>query len=253
VSNFVDLSSAVIIPRKPVIGNYQSILFGKAFVAGSEALSGASISTITRPLVNSVIVAVGVVAITLVLATPAAYSHSRLDFRGKGQSFVAIFLPRIVPVMIMALPFFILFFRAGLINTHLGLMLVHSVITIPMSTWILRDFLDGIPRDYEEAAMVDGATRLQALVRVLTPLLSPGLIAVATFALMTSWGEFFFALTLTENLTLPPYMISFRSPHKLEYGELAASVIIASIPPFALATILQKYLTKAIVGGGLKG
>jgi len=247
----VDLSSAVIIPRKPVIGNYESILFGKAFT-GSEGISGASFSTITRPLINSVIVAVGVVAITLVLATPAAYSHSRLDFRGKGQSFIAIFLPRILPVMIMALPFFILFFRIGLINTHVGLMLVHSAITIPMATWILRDFFDGIPKDYEEAAMVDGATRLQAVIKVLAPLLSPGLIAVATFALMTSWGEFFFALTLTENLTLPPYIISFRSPHKLEYGELAASVIIASIPPFAFATILQKYLTKAVIVGSLK-
>ena len=208
--------------------------------------------TIAQPLINSIVVALGVVAITLVLATPAAYSHSRLDFGGKGKSFILIFLPRIIPVMIMALPFFILFLRIGLTNTHLGLMLVHSVITIPMATWILRDFFDGIPKDYEEAAMVDGATRFQALTNILAPLLSPGLIAVATFALMTSWGEFFFALTLKENLTLPPYILSFKSTQRLEYGQLAASVIIASIPPFALATILQKYLTKAIVVGALK-
>jgi ABC-type glycerol-3-phosphate transport system permease component len=252
ISNFVDLSSAVIFPRRPVLGNYESILLGKAYAPGSEAITGAQSATITMQMINSLVVALGVVVITLILATPAAYSHSRLDFRGKGYSFMLIFIPRIVPVMVMALPFFILFLRIHLVNTHLGLILVHSLITIPMATWILRDFLDGIPKDYEEAAMVDGATRFQALRKVLAPLLSPGLIAVATFALMTSWGEFFFALTLTENLTLPPYILSFRTPQKLEYGELAASVILASIPPFALASVLQRYLTKAIVGGGLK-
>ena len=154
--------------------------------------------------------------------------------------------------MVVALPFFLLFYGLGLSNTHLGLILVDTILTLPLSVWMLRDFLDGIPVDMEEAALVDGATRFQAFYKIVLPLLKPGLIAVAIFAFMTSWGELFFAMTLTDKLTLPPYLITFRNMENIQFTQMATGAFLSALPPLILAFIFQKYLTKGWVVGAVK-
>ena len=251
-SKFADIKMASIFPLAPTLENYASVLLGIPTSEAASITAGARTETIVPAMLSSLVVGLGVIGLTLLFATTAAYSFARLRFRGKSLSFIAVFVPRLIPVVVIALPFFILFYPMGLSNSHLGLILVDTILVLPLSVWILRDFFDGIPVDLEEAAMVDGANRFQAFYKIALPLLKPGLIAVATFAFMTSWGELFFAMILTDKLTLPPYLLGFRSMENIQFAEMAAGAFLSALPPLILAFIFQKYLTRGWVVGAVK-
>ena len=246
-SPFANIVSAAIFPSKITLANYISDLFGTtgSTTLGGTETSGASTQTITPALIHSIIVAVGVVACNLILGIPAAFAYSRYKFRGRSATFLLLIATRMIPVMLMAVPFFIIFRTLGLINTIPGLIIAYLTLTLPFTVWILKDFFDAIPKEIEEAALVDGAGRLRSMVEITLPMARAGLIAASIIAFLVSWGEFFYAVVLTNELTVPPTLLSFRTLVNLQYGELAAGAVIASIVPLALGYFLKRYLLRS--------
>jgi multiple sugar transport system permease protein len=244
---FADIASAAIFPSKITLANYLSDLFGTtgSTAIGGAGSNGASSTTIVPALINSTLVAVGVVGCNLLLGIPAAFGYSRFRFRGRSATFLLLIATRMIPVMLMAVPFFIIFRSLGLINTVPGLIIAYLTLTLPFSIWILKDFFDAIPREIEEAALVDGSGRLRSMVEITLPMARAGLIAASIIAFLVSWGEFFYAIVLTNELTVPPTLLSFRTLVALQYGELAAGAVIASIIPLALGYLLKRYLLRS--------
>jgi len=240
------------IPLSPTLSNYFQIIVGGTFFEKGLSQGSVEIRSILPTLANSIIVGLGLVAYTLLLACPAGYAYSRYRFPGSNLTFFMLLTLRAVPLMAMVIPFFIIFRILNLINTYLGLILAQSVLTIPFAVWIFRDYVDAIPRDMEEAALIDGASRLGAFYRVLLPLSRPGITAIAVFCFITSWGEFLFALILTNGLTLPPVLAGFQASNQVAWTQLAAASCFAMIPPIALILLFQKYLVRGLAGGALK-
>jgi multiple sugar transport system permease protein len=229
--------------------NYGQVIFGGQLGAARQVGVGYRITRSILPtILNSLVVALSVAGISVLLACPAAYSFSRYRFFGKNTIFLSLLAVRIIPLMVVVIPFFMIFRVLQLTNTYQGLIVAHSTLTIPFSVWIFRDFIDTLPRDLEEAALTDGAGRLGTLVRIVMPLSLPGIVAVAAFAFFTSWGEFLFATTLTNQLTLPPVLLAYLTAQTMEYTQLAAATVIALIPSVLLAFVFQKYLVSGLAG-----
>ena len=152
-----------------------------------------------RKLLNSTIVSLVTVAIAIPIATGAAYSFSRFRMRGERVLFVMILATQFVPAVVIVLPFFILFRDLGILDTRIGLILVNLSIVTPFAIWMIKGFIDGIPRDTEEAALVDGSSRLQVIRNIVLPMAAPGLVTAAIFCFIVAWNDFLFALILTTN------------------------------------------------------
>jgi multiple sugar transport system permease protein/trehalose/maltose transport system permease protein len=153
----------------------------------------------------------------------------------------------------MIIPFFIVFRRLNLINTPWALILSYNLFILPLSIWLLKSYFDRVPPDLEEMSMIDGLGRLGALFRIVIPVAVPGFIAVFIMAMMEGWSEFFFALVLTDELTLPPVLIGFEQMHQINWTTMAAATVMAIIPPLTLVLILQKYIITGLTAGAVKG
>jgi multiple sugar transport system permease protein len=143
----------------------------------------------------------------------------------------------------------------NLIDTHIGLILIYTMINIPFAIWIMRDFFDTLPVDLEESAMVDGASRLQAFIRIVFPLSTPGLVSVAVFSFIFSWNEFLFALMLTNvnAITLPVLIAGQNSTRGIEWWNISALALVATVPVILMSLFLQRFITRGLVAGALKG
>jgi len=252
--NLIDLASIPpqYVPKTPTISNYYQVIVGGTFYEKGLSQGSIEIRSILPTIANGVLVGLGVVGYTLFLACPTGYAYSRYRFVGSSMTFFLLLCLRAVPLMAMVIPFFMIFQLLNMINTHIGLILAHSVLTVPFAVWIFRDYVDAIPRDMEEAALIDGASRLGALRRVVLPMTKPGMTAIAVFAFITSWGEFLFALILTNGLTLPPVLAGFQASNQVAWTQLAAASCLAMIPPVILTVLFQRYLIRGLSGGALK-
>jgi len=209
-------------------------------------------------LVNSAIVAVCSTAAALVLGTAAAYSLARfrLPYRLDRKLALWILSTRMFPAIVTAVPLFLLARNTGLLNTRLSLIIVYTGFNLPFVVWMMRGFFAEVPRDLEEAAMVDGDSRLGALWRVVLPLVTPGLAATAVFCLIISWNEFLFALVLsqTDSATTLPVGIAGRvTQYGIEWGAMSAAAVVAMVPILVFALIVQKYLVRGLSLGAVKG
>jgi len=240
------------VPRSPTVSNYYQVIVGGTFYEKGLSQGSIEIRSILPTIANSIMVGLGLAAYTLFLACPAGYAYSRYRFHGSNATFFMLLTLRAVPLMAMVIPFFMIFRILNLIDTHVGLILAQSVLTIPFAVWIFRDYVDAIPKDMEEAALIDGASRLGAFYRVVLPLSRPGITAIAVFCFITSWGEFLFALILTNGLTLPPVLAGFQASNQVAWTQLAAASCLAMIPPVVLTLLFQKYLVRGLSGGALK-
>jgi multiple sugar transport system permease protein len=208
---------------------------------------------IGQKLLNSLLVSLTTVAVATPAAMAAAYSFSRFDLLMKRGLFVLL-ATQFIPAVVVVLPFYLLFRDLGLIDTRIALVLVNLSIVTPFATWMIKGFIDGIPIDSEEAAMVDGATRLRAMIDVVVPMILPGVIVAAVFAFILTWNEFLFALILTREdaVTLPIGIVKFR----LERGDLwelmAAAGIIITIPTVFLALVIQRHFVRGLTGGAVR-
>ena len=206
--------------------------------------------------VNSVIVAVITVLVTMVFSVMIAYAVTRQRIRGKKVIVGAMLYAYMFPPLLIAIPMFTVFARLGLSDTLTGLNASHLTLTLPLGVWFLWGFFKGMPFELEEAAMVDGCTRLGAFLRVVLPLSLPGLITVAIFSFLLSWTDYTFALIMIgsdANKTLPVGLASMVGSFDLRWGEIMACSTLIALPLFAAFALLTQYFIQGLGAGAVKG
>jgi len=208
-----------------------------------------------RYFTNSLMISTLSMLAALLVSLPTAYSIARWRFGGGFLSLLLLVL-RMLPAIALIIPLYIMYKLLGLTNSYLGLVLVYTVLYVPFAVWLLVGFLRDFPVEIEEAALIDGCSRLRALVSVVVPIIAPGLAVVALFSFIATWNEFLFAIVLTgiETKTMMVLVTSFTSGGTdMFYGEASASVVLGVLPAFIVAFMLQRYLVKGLALGGTKG
>jgi multiple sugar transport system permease protein len=208
-------------------------------------------------LVNSVVVVSASVVVSLVLGTLAAYALARfrLRFGVDRLSLYAVLLVRMLPGILLVVPLYIVLAKWGLLNTRLGLILIYAGLNTSFVIWMMQSFLEDIPRDIEEAAMVDGDSRLSALRRVVIPLAAPGLIATAIFAVIATYNDFIIALTLTSTptaQTVPVGVSTLIGKIQIEWGPMAAAGVVGALPIVLFALLVQRHFVRGLTLGAVK-
>ncbi len=240
---------------EPTLDNYQYIFTGEIpatyLTAGAnrQMISDAA-RQVPRSMLNSMFVALGVMAVNILLGAPAAYAFARLRFRWQTGTFLAIVLSRLVPAVALITPFYLLIQGMGLLGTKAALVIVHSVLTLPFTVLILTIFFRRIPRDIEEAALLDGCTRLQIFLRIMLPLARTSVFATGVFAFILSYAEFLFALVLSgdaANRPLSVVMAALARNTDVSWGLLNASVFLAVIPTVALIGIVWRFVVEELL------
>lgn len=209
-------------------------------------------------LLSSLIVAVCSTAGALVLGTLAAYSLARFRLPRNLDRKLALWIlsTRMFPAIVTAVPLFLIMRDLSLVNTRLSLIITYTAFNLPFVVWMMRGFFAEVPRDLEEAAMVDGDSRLGALGRIVLPLVAPGLAATAVFCLIVSWNEFLFALVLTQTddaMTLPVGIAGRVTQYGIKWGVMSAAAVVAMVPILAFALGVQRYLVRGLSLGAVKG
>lgn len=204
---------------------------------------------------NSLIISAGATIVTVVLAAPAAYAFARLKLRWSALLLLPFLLAQLLPTINLALPLYALFSQAGLINTHIGLILANAVLNLPFAVIVLRPFYLSIPHEMEEAAAIDGANRFQAFLKIVLPIVRPGLVTVSAFAFVMTWGEFTIGLTLATVPAIQPVTValnSFIGQYGTQWGPLMAASTVVAIPIVVLFVTFQKFITGGLSAGSVK-
>jgi multiple sugar transport system permease protein len=206
---------------------------------------------------NSLKVATATALLTTIIGLPAAYVLARRKGLITRLGLGWILLSQMFPLILIIIPLFLLLRDLKLTNTHVGLVLVYVVWALPFILWMLQSYVRGIPRDLEEAATVDGATRFQILTGIIAPLLLPGIVVTTMFAFITAWNEFFLALVILESpdlTTLPLRLAQYVGIEGIvRLGPIAAAALLATAPSLVLFTIIQRWLTRGLLSGAVKG
>jgi len=206
--------------------------------------------------VNTLIVAVGTVVLSMPLAAGAAFSLSRYKTTLNSITGLAILGTQMLSASLLAIPIYVLFRRTGLHDKLGGLIVANTAFTLPMSIWVLKGFFDAIPKELDEAAMIDGCSVGQMIWKVIMPLVLPGIVAVSIFAFILAWDEFFFARTLVTsqgNWVMSVGLSSFREEFTIQWSDMMAAAVLFTIPPIVLFMFIQKHLVSGLTGGAVKG
>ena len=234
-------SPPTLMPQRPTLENYVSLFANRNMGAY---------------LLNSLIVVGASVLLALVIGSLAAYALARFRMgRLNDRLSFWVLAPRMIPPIAIVVPIFLILQQFGLLNKHLGLILVYTAFNLPFVVWMMRSFFQEIPIDLEEAAMVDGASRLSAFWHVMLPLAAPGLVATAIFAIIVTYNEFFFALTLTSTpaaATLPVGTAALIGKTQTLFGEMAAAGVVATAPIVCFALLVQRHLVRGLTMGAVK-
>ncbi|GAB5374194.1 MAG: carbohydrate ABC transporter permease [Acuticoccus sp.] len=207
-------------------------------------------------LVNSLVVALGTSAIALVLATLAGYSLSRFTAWPQKALGATLLVSKLIPASLLLIPLFIIFSNVGLFDTYMGLIIANLTVGVPLATWLMKGFFDRVPRELEQAAMIDGATQMQALRIVVLPLVKPGLAASGVYLILTTWSEFIFARTLIDSINkqvLTVGMQSFVGEQTVDWAQLMAAGTLSVIPAVVLFILLEPFLVSGMTKGALAG
>jgi len=224
-----------------IIKNYEDVIVDRGFL---------------RYTVNSIVVTASTVLISLVLATPAAYAFSRLRFRGRDRWATTILSFRFMPPVAIAIPVLLMMRTINLDDTYPGLILPYVAFSLPLAIWILIGFFDEVPRELDDAALVDGCTRLGVLTRVMLPLVRPGLIVAAIFSAIFIWNEFLVGLYLVNSQALKTIplgaagLISAQRP--IDWNVAATVGIVTIIPIFIFSLFIQRYIARGITAGAVR-
>ncbi len=207
-----------------------------------------------RYLWNSLSITTASIVLATFLSALAAYGTSRFRFVGRNQLLLGLLIFYTIPGIAYAIPLFLVFSRLGLLDTALGLILVFTALTIPFATWVLHGYFVSIPRDLEEAAMVDGCSRLGALFRVTLPLAAPGVAATAVLTFISTWNSFLYPAILagSRTKTLPIAVAAFITDTGIEWGQAAAVASTIIIPVLALTIAAQRFIIMGLTGGAVK-
>jgi len=205
---------------------------------------------------NSLFVAVVTTGVTVLISTLLAYAFARLKFPGKEAIFYIFLLGMMIPPVMLIIPQFLITKQLGLLYTYAGLVVVYVTMNLAINTFLLRSFFEGIPRDLEEAALIDGASQWAIFSRIVLPLSGPGLAVVTIFTFLYSWDEFpwaHVAIKETTKRTLPVAIALFQGQHLTEWGQVFAASIVALIPVLLVFILFQRYFIRGIATTGLKG
>lgn len=235
---------------------YPPTMFPQFFIWDNykDAFTNSAIPVYIR---NSVIVVSISTFISLVLGTLAGYSLARFPFTPSFKENVSFWIisTRMIPPIVTIIPIFLIFRDLHILNSYLGLIIVYTGFTLPFTTWMMRVFVNEVPVDLEEAAMVDGSSRLTALYKITLPLLAPGLSATAVFSLILVWNEFLFSLILTTtsaSITLPVGIAGYVSQFEVLWGQMAAVGTVAIIPILMFTLAVQRYLVRGLTLGAVR-
>ena len=204
---------------------------------------------------NSLIVGISTVIVVLICSTLSGYALARYNFKGKRGFMLMLLCTQFIPRSMMIIPLFIIFKNLGLISSPLALIITYTAIEIPFTTILMSGFIANVPKELEEAAMIDGCSKLQSIRHVVFPLLLPGIVATGVFTFIYTWNEFLIALMLTnqqDRFTLPVGLSTMMGEFNVNYGALAAGSVIALIPAIILFAYAQKHLVNGM-GGAVKG
>jgi ABC-type glycerol-3-phosphate transport system permease component len=235
------LSGESLIPTNPTLANYAYVLerskFGQFFL-------------------NSVVMAGGATVMSIIAAAFAGYALSRFRFRLIQAYGGALYLIQMFPVILALIPLFVLFSTLHLINTYVSVIVLYTAGALPFATWMFKAFFDGIPRELEESAEIDGASRFQAFVHVVLPLAAPATAAIAIFSFLFAYNEYLVASVLLrgeELFTIPVGIRTFMQQYSSDWGSLMAASTMAMIPTFVLFLLVQRYVMYGAIGSGVKG
>jgi ABC-type glycerol-3-phosphate transport system permease component len=229
------------IPHAPTLGSFRYIAERAPFAVY---------------LRNSIFVALGTTVLGLAFGGLAGYAFSRFDFRGKRPILFSILATQMFPSVLLIVPLFQLIKRLQLLDTPYALILSNVTFALPLGIWLLKGAFDQVPRELDEAAMVDGVGQLGALFRIVVPVSLPGLVATAIFLFIASWDEFVFALTFTSTnsaRTLPVGLSLLTSSYEVQWGHLAAMSVLVTVPVLILFMIIQRGLVGGVLSGAVKG
>ncbi|GAA2830780.1 carbohydrate ABC transporter permease [Crossiella cryophila] len=241
------------IPDQPTLENY------RAFVdptAAQALVGGRAVKETPFALGNSLLVATLTALLNLLLAVFAAYSFSRLNFRGSRVLLILYLVTRMVPGVAIIVPFYLLMRQLDLLDTYWALILSYTTFALPVTIWVLKDFFRAVPRELEDAARVDRCGWFRTMWSVVLPISAPGLVAAAVFSFMTAWNEFMFALFLTSTTaakTMPVIAANFATDINTQFTVMAASGVLAVLPPLVLVLIFQRLIVTGMAAGSVKG
>jgi multiple sugar transport system permease protein/raffinose/stachyose/melibiose transport system permease protein/trehalose/maltose transport system permease protein len=228
-------------PEAPTWANYYKVIFE---------------SNIPRYFLNSVVISVGATGLALILAIFASYGFARFEFRGKPLLQAFVLIGQLLPTAAIIVPLFITLRVLGLVNTYWGLILVYMIITLPLSVWMLTSYFRAIPKELDEAAIIDGASRLGVLFRITLPLSIPGLVAVLVYSFVTTWNEFIFALCFATDSsvkTLPIGLAEFSTEFNTDWGAVMAASVVMTLPIALLFLSMQRLFVGGMTAGATKG
>ena len=212
-------------------------------------------SEFSRSIANSLFLCVASVLVSTGVSVIAAYVFSRMRFRMKRALFGSVMLGQTFPWIILVTPVFVLFARLGLLNSASGMIFVYVAVSIPFSIYLLVGYLESVPRTLDEAAIIDGCSRLQVVVKIVFPIMMPGVVATATYAFMLCWSEYLFALaflTETEKKTMPLLLSSYFGENVVEWGHVMAGSALTTLPTLLLFLPLQTRMTSGLAAGSVK-
>ena len=237
------------IPQQPTVQNYISILF-----PGQGTSEVAKTFRIT--LMNSLLVASSVTVIALLVGSLASYALIRLRFPFQRGMLIGILGTRMIPEISLIIPLYLFATRVGLFNSPIILIITYLSFALPFAIWLMTAFFDTIPLELEDAARIDGCSRLGILWRVILPISAPGWVSTGLFVFLTAWDEFFFALILTSTVaakTVPVAIAEFSGRYVVDVGGMMTGGVLAAIPPVLLALLLQRYIVSGLTAGAVKG
>jgi ABC-type glycerol-3-phosphate transport system permease component len=252
----------------PVVYMVLVTFTGRSFLYSSQlvpALSDVTLENYRQVLsrgafqsyfVNSVIIASSTTVLTLTVGSLAGYSLSRFEYPGRDSLLVAFLGTQMLPYVLILIPFFLLMFTLNLINTRVGIVLAHSVIATPLATWLLKGYFDDIPQSLDEAAMMDGCSRLDVLVRIVLPLSIPGIAVAGFYTFTVSWNDFLLVSVLSqtaETRTLPLGLQLFQSQNQVAWHLVLTAAVVTMAPVIVLFALVQKWVVEGLGSGGMKG
>lgn len=251
VSSFKDLLDAF---RLPAVGDWGGIGVFFDFTPTLKHYTSLFVDkNFSTYMMNSLLAAGGSAIISVVFGSLAAYSLSRVDFRGKEHLFFWIISTRMAPVVAVMVPLFAIFRGLGLVGTLPGLILAYTTFNLPFAIWILKGFFDNVPYGIEEAQMVDGATRFQAF-RSILPLVAPGIAAFVVLCILFAWNDFLFAAIIGSGgaKTLPVATRELVQPQNIQWGAIMAAGVVTTAPMMLLGLVIRKYLVTGLTMGAVK-
>lgn len=236
-------------PPKPTFESYSRLFRGGVGVTDAA-------SQFKRAVLNSLAVALVVTFISVFVGSLAAYSLTRFRFKGRDLLNFLVIIPQLLPPITLIIPLYLIIRGLGLLDTKLALVLTYNSFVLPLVVWLMIGHFRSVPVELEEAARIDGCSRIGVLFRIILPLVSPGIAATSIFAFIIAWNEFFYALIFSSTLsskTLSVLVEEFSSKFGEDYVLMSAGGVLASLPPVVLALVFQRYIVQGLTAGAVKG